>query len=107
MAFNGPPPPLTLTKTNGYTLPNGMSSHNYARLKTDILHLFDNPNVTADEKQELLNLDQARDPAGIQALHNLVQVIKTRLGLQGGRRRRRRTRRTRRTRRNKRSTRRR
>ena len=88
MAYNGPPPPLTLTRTNGYTLPNGMSSHNYARLKTDILHLFNNPNITDDEKQELLNLDQARDAAGIQALHNVVQVIKTRLGLHGGRRRR-------------------
>jgi hypothetical protein len=84
-----------------------MSSNNYARLKTDILRLFDNPNVTDDEKNELSNLDQARDAAGIQALHNVVQVIKTRIGQQGGKRRCRRTRRTRRTRRNKRSTRRR
>lgn len=105
MAYNGPPPPApALIKSNGYKLPNGMTSGNYARLKTDIIHLLNNPNITDDERSELLNLERARDPAGIQALDNIVKEIKIRLGLQGGRRRR--TRRTRRNR-SKRSTRRR
>ena len=108
MAFNGPPPPApTLTKTKGYKLPNEMSSNNYARLRTDIITILNHPNLEEHDKQELLNLETARNVVGIRTLNNMVKELKNRLGLQGGRRRRRRTRCTHRNKKSKRSTRRR